>query len=52
VEDAEDGEGAAGSAGSAAGGGSEGRMDMISPDSEDFTGFVFKLQANLDPRHR
>ena len=25
---------------------------VIDPQSEDFTGFVFKLQANLDPRHR
>lgn len=24
----------------------------ISPDSEEFSGFVFKLQANLDPKHR
>ena len=24
----------------------------IAPDSDEFTGFVFKLQANLDPRHR
>jgi len=25
---------------------------LVTPESEDFTGFVFKLQANLDPRHR
>jgi peptide chain release factor 3 len=25
---------------------------MISPEHEDFTGFIFKTQANLDPRHR
>lgn len=25
---------------------------VVTPESEDFTGFVFKLQANLDPRHR
>lgn len=25
---------------------------IISPDFEDFTGFVFKTQANLDPKHR
>mmetsp|Transcript_4951 Transcript_4951/g.8063 ORF Transcript_4951/g.8063 Transcript_4951/m.8063 type:complete len:642 (+) Transcript_4951:42-1967(+) len=25
---------------------------LIEPDSEEFTGFVFKLQANLDPKHR
>lgn len=24
----------------------------IAPDSETFTGFVFKIQANMDPRHR
>lgn len=24
----------------------------VSPDYNEFTGFVFKLQANLDPRHR
>ena len=24
----------------------------IAPTSEDFSGFVFKLQANLDPKHR
>src|SRR5690606_35343699 len=22
------------------------------PESEDFTGFVFKIQANMDPKHR
>lgn len=25
---------------------------MIAPESEEFTGFVFKTQANLDPKHR
>ena len=25
---------------------------VISPDSPQFTGFVFKIQANMDPRHR
>ena len=25
---------------------------LIEPSHEEFTGFVFKLQANLDPRHR
>jgi peptide chain release factor 3 len=25
---------------------------MIEPTSEEFTGFVFKIQANMDPRHR
>ena len=24
----------------------------IFPDSEEFTGFVFKIQANMDPKHR
>lgn len=27
-------------------------MAMIEPDFDEFTGFVFKLQANLDPKHR
>lgn len=30
----------------------EGEEEMIPPDNEDFTGFVFKTQANLDPKHR
>ncbi len=25
---------------------------MVGPDEKDFTGFVFKIHANLDPRHR
>jgi peptide chain release factor 3 len=25
---------------------------IVEPTHEEFTGFVFKLQANLDPRHR
>lgn len=25
---------------------------MIEPTNEEFTGFVFKIQANMDPRHR
>lgn len=25
---------------------------MVSPDEEEFTGFVFKVQANMDPAHR
>ncbi|PID42939.1 MAG: peptide chain release factor 3 [Gammaproteobacteria bacterium] len=25
---------------------------MIEPDSQDFSGFVFKIQANMDPQHR
>eukprot|EP00976_Prorocentrum_cordatum_P027832 564902-Prorocentrum_minimum.AAC.1 len=24
----------------------------VEPDDEDFSGFVFKLQANMDPKHR
>lgn len=32
---------------------SEGDSDVtIGPDNDEFSGFVFKLQANLDPRHR
>jgi len=27
-------------------------LAIVTPESDDFTGFVFKLQANLDPRHR
>jgi len=30
----------------------KGESMMILPDNNEFTGFVFKLQANLDPRHR
>jgi len=26
--------------------------DLIPPDHEEFTGFIFKTQANLDPKHR
>ena len=26
--------------------------ELVSPDFEEFTGFVFKTQANLDPKHR
>jgi peptide chain release factor 3 len=26
--------------------------ERVSPVSEDFSGFVFKIQANMDPRHR
>src|SRR5690606_17788529 len=25
---------------------------VVSPDEERFTGFVFKIQANMDPQHR
>jgi peptide chain release factor 3 len=28
------------------------RTRDVSPDEESFTGFVFKIHANLDPRHR
>lgn len=28
------------------------KEEVISPTDEDFTGFVFKLQANMDPKHR
>ncbi|GAB4214105.1 MAG: peptide chain release factor 3 [Synechococcales cyanobacterium] len=30
----------------------ESTAGLISPDHPEFTGFVFKLQANMDPRHR
>lgn len=34
-------------------GGEEGSgRDIVLPDHEEFTGFVFKTQANLDPKHR
>ena len=26
--------------------------ELVAPDSENFSGFVFKIQANMDPRHR
>lgn len=26
--------------------------DVVSPLADDFSGFVFKIQANMDPRHR
>jgi len=26
--------------------------DVVTPEQEAFTGFVFKIQANLDPKHR
>lgn len=26
--------------------------DVVAPDDEAFSGFVFKIQANMDPRHR
>ena len=27
-------------------------QEIIPPENEDFTGFVFKNQANLDPKQR
>lgn len=30
----------------------ESNEGMISPNSEDFTGFIFKIQANMNPAHR
>ena len=30
----------------------EARERMVEPDEEPLTGFVFKIQANMDPRHR
>jgi peptide chain release factor 3 len=30
----------------------ESSTGMIQPDDPDFTGFVFKIQANMDPKHR
>jgi peptide chain release factor 3 len=30
----------------------ESSVGPIEPTSEDFTGFVFKIQANMDPKHR
>ena len=29
-----------------------GGQGLISPDDPEFSGFVFKIQANMDPRHR
>lgn len=37
---------------SAAPGAHESSVGAIEPDDPEFTGFVFKLQANMDPRHR
>jgi peptide chain release factor 3 len=39
---------------SGAGVGANGASDviLIDPTSDQFTGFVFKIQANMDPRHR
>ena len=30
----------------------ESKAELISPLADDFSGFVFKIQANMDPRHR
>jgi len=30
----------------------ESEEEKVEPDDEDFSGFVFKLQANMDPKHR
>jgi len=30
----------------------ESTPEPVAPDSEQFSGFVFKIQANMDPRHR
>jgi len=30
----------------------ESSVGLIDPESEAFTGFVFKIQANMDPKHR
>ena len=32
--------------------GRESKGNLIAPDSEDFSGFIFKIQANMDPKHR
>jgi peptide chain release factor 3 len=37
---------------SAAPGAHESSVGLIQPDNPEFSGFVFKLQANMDPRHR
>lgn len=33
-------------------GGRETAVGRIEPDNKDFSGFVFKIQANMDPKHR
>jgi peptide chain release factor 3 len=30
----------------------DGAKEMIAPERDEVTGFVFKIQANMDPRHR
>jgi peptide chain release factor 3 len=37
---------------SAGPGAHESNLGLIEPTSQEFSGFVFKLQANMDPRHR
>jgi len=32
--------------------GAKGESRMVAPDEPNFTGFVFKIQANMDPNHR
>ena len=32
--------------------GREAETGLVEPDAPDFTGFVFKIQANMDPKHR
>jgi peptide chain release factor 3 len=32
--------------------GGDGRREPVAPVSDHFSGFVFKIQANMDPRHR
>mgnify|MGYP003312785591 FL=1 len=32
--------------------GRESKGNLIPPDSENFSGFIFKIQANMDPKHR
>eukprot|EP00977_Amphora_coffeiformis_P000096 scaffold23_cov175-Amphora_coffeaeformis.AAC.8 len=38
--------------GRAAADGDDEEADLIGPEHEEFTGFIFKTQANLDPKHR
>jgi peptide chain release factor 3 len=30
----------------------EDELELVTPDENEFTGFVFKIQANMDPAHR
>ena len=36
----------------AAGGASHHQRRVVNPDEDEFSGFVFKIQANMDPAHR